>query len=99
MSSPGSASKAVIAERKLAEINRPGSSFKERAEAEKARFKLATDSEYWVCLCFETREQKQEFLTAVGHEDGDKHVDGLALAARLGITLESPRVEWPKPRS
>ena len=66
-----------------------------RGKAEKARFEQVTDSEYWVAFCFETREQKQEFLEKAGLSDeGDKHVDGLAFAKSIGIDIESPRVEW-----
>lgn len=66
-----------------------------RSKAEKARFEQVTDSEYWVAFCFETREQKQEFLEKAGLiDEGDKHVDGLAFAKAIGIDIESPRVQW-----
>lgn len=32
-----------------------GAAFRARREQETARFRNATDSEYWVALCFETR--------------------------------------------
>jgi len=62
----------------------------------KARFRLITDSEFWVCMCFETREQKVEFLRRLKLIDlGDKHIDGLEVAERLGVPLKSPRAKWP----
>lgn len=69
--------------------------FKARAQAEQERFKLATDSEYWVGLCFQTREQKEAFLTAaklIRH--GDKYIDGQLLAQRMGIDLPPAAVPY-----
>lgn len=66
--------------------------FKARAKAEQDRRGTVTDSEFWVALCFETREQKEEFLRRIGAEtEGDKYVDGLVVAQKMGVTLESPR--------
>jgi len=48
-----------------AEVSAVLQGFKDRAKAEQKRFDLATDSEYWVALCFQSREQKEEFLRAV----------------------------------
>ena len=76
------------------------SAFQKRAKVEEARLTQATDSEYWVCFCFETREQKEEFLRKSELlELGDKHIDGLAAAEILGVELETPRVVWPRTRS
>lgn len=63
-------------------------SFKAKNQAEQLRFTVATDSEYWFCLCFQTRAQKVAFLEAMGWMDiGDKYLDGTAVAERLGIDL------------
>ena len=79
---------ARVAENKL-------EAFKARAKAETERRQTATDSEYWVALCFETREQKEEFLEKIGMlAEGDKYVDGLELAKKLGLTLSSPRFSF-----
>lgn len=54
------------------------------------RKRRATDSEFWIGVCFESREQKEQFLAAVGLRpklNGDKYVDGRIMAAKLGITL------------
>lgn len=65
--------------------------FKERAQNENARLLDATDSEFWFSVCFQTREQKEEFLKKAGLFDiGDKYIDGLKVAAKMGINLESP---------
>lgn len=62
--------------------------FAKRAKAERARFNRVTDSEYWFAVCFESREEKDRFLKAVGvHKKmmGDKYLDGRKLAKILGI--------------
>lgn len=69
--------------------------FKARAKAEQARFALATDSEYWVGLCFQTREQKEAFLVAAKLiQHGDKYIDGQVLARRMGIELPAAEVPY-----
>ena len=74
--------------------------FQERAKTEQARLTLATDSEYWVCLCFETRQQKEAFLQRTKLADlGDKHINGLEVAKRLGVPFKpEERVKWPRRR-
>lgn len=65
--------------------------FEERAKQEEVRLQDATDSEFWFAVCFQTREQKEEFLRKMKLLDiGDKYLDGLKVAERLGVTLESP---------
>lgn len=69
--------------------------FKARARAEQERFALATDSEYWVGVCFQTREQKEHFLReAKLLQAGDKYIDGALVAKRLGITLPPAAVPY-----
>lgn len=66
-----------------------------RSKAEQARFALATDSEYWVGLCFQTREQKEHFLReAQLLQAGDKYIDGALLAKRMGIDLPPAAVPY-----
>jgi hypothetical protein len=65
--------------------------FRQRAKNEEQRIYEATDSEYWFCICFQIREQKEEFLRKLGwYEMGDKYLDGVLLAERLGIQLTTP---------
>lgn len=80
------------------ELNGIRIGFVERAKREKARFELVTDSEYWFAACFQTRDQKEKFLKALGIiADGDKYIDGTKLADRLGIDI-GPLVEFPQTR-
>lgn len=70
-----------------------------RAKQEQARFRQATDTEFWLCLCFETREQKEEYLKRSKLDDlGDKHINGLIVAQRQGIPLKSPRPTFREAR-
>ena len=71
------------------------SAFKARAKAEKERFDLVTDSEYWVAVCFQTRAQKEAFLAAVNLlQHGDKYIDGRLLAQRMGVALPPAAVPY-----
>lgn len=64
------------------------SAFIDRRNTEDARFKNATDSEYWFAVCFKTRAHKDAFLEAVNAVRlGDKYLDGHALARLLGVPL------------
>lgn len=74
--------------------------FRNRAKAESDRFALATDSEYWACLCFQSRDQKDVFLAALKIlEFGDKYLDGQLVADRLGVKLPVANVPYkPEPK-
>lgn len=81
----------------LAEVSDLLAGFKERAANETERFDDATDSEYWFCICFQTRDQKDEFLTKVGWmEIGDKYLDGMLVAEVMGIKLEARIPPMPR---
>lgn len=84
----------------LADLNAVQAGFRERYKQESKRFELATDSEYWACICFQTREQKERFLSALKIiEFGDKFLDGQLVAQRLGVDLPSAEVTYnPEPR-
>jgi len=48
----------------------------------------ALDSEYWVAFCFQTREQKEQFLRLAGLIGlGDKYIDGRKAAKLLGCPV------------
>jgi hypothetical protein len=68
--------------------------FRDRLQTELRRFALATDSEYWVCLCFLSRAHKQAFLRATGLDKlGDKYLDGHKAARILDVALPPWNVE------
>ena len=73
------------------EVNEVLEGFKARAKNENARLLEATDSEHWFAVCFQTREMKEEFLRKMDLlKLGDKYLDGLKVAKKLGVALESP---------
>jgi hypothetical protein len=74
--------------------------FAARGSREEQRFLDATDSEYWVALCFQTREQKEEFLHKIGWANlGDKYLDGMLCAEASQIRLTSRLPAVPKLRT
>lgn len=80
-----------LAEDSKREFQALAKSYRERAKAEDKRFTQATDSEYWFCVCFKSREEKDEFLKAAGVKTkimGDKYLEGKHLAASLNINIE-----------
>lgn len=50
----------------LEELGDVEKSFRERMNAESKRFRDMCDTEYWFCVCFTSREQKEEFLKKSG---------------------------------
>lgn len=55
---------------------------KQQAEA----IELANDSEFWFAMYFQTREQKEAFVAALGLKQ-DKYIDGQEAARIMGIAL------------
>lgn len=52
-------------------------------------YRLLVDSEYFLVICFQSREQKEEYLRLKGWDDlGDKYLNGLAIADREGLAIE-----------
>ena len=73
-----------------AELNAMQQGFRDRAKAENERFIRAVDSEFWVCLCFRSREDKEAFLQAANLlKDGDKYLSGYLAAERLGVQFDA----------
>ena len=74
--------------------------FRDRLKAENKRKVDATDSEYWFCVCFQSRAQSEAFLREIGwRKFGDKYLDGVKIAKMMGIELpndEVPYVAEPK---
>lgn len=57
-------------------------------KADRSRFEVAVDSEFWVAIYFQSRVQKDAFLTAMGWLIyGNKYLNGLQLADHQGIIL------------
>jgi hypothetical protein len=70
--------------------------FKTKSQAENARFLDATDSEFWLALCFQNRAQKEQFLRALDLiAEGDKYLDGEVVAEKLGVKLDRAAKQKP----
>lgn len=69
--------------------------FRAKIKNESKRFELATDTEYWACLCFQTREQKEHFLAALNIlQCGDKYLDGQEVADILKIKIPAADLKY-----
>lgn len=61
------------------------------------RFRVARDPDYWVALCFQSREQRDEFLEKTGWgESGTRFLNGLDISRRVGAEI-SPIELTPLP--
>lgn len=79
-----------------AEISEVLQLFKDKSKTENARQLQATDSEFWIAVCFQNRKQKEEFLKALDLlPDGDKYLDGRKVAKAIGLKLEATEKEKP----
>ena len=59
-----------------------------QAKAAQERFRLNTDTDYYLCLCFVSRDQKREFLDRLAMTDlGERFLSGVEVAKRLGVKL------------
>lgn len=81
-----------------AELDAVKSSFQQRAEHETRRRKKATESGYWICLCFQTQAQADAFaLAATGKTD--RFADGVRAARTLRIEIPADDTPFgPGPR-
>jgi hypothetical protein len=72
----------------LADLKALEEGFRKRMADENQRFALATDTEYWCCICFQSRAEKEEFLSKLDIlKYGDKYLDGQQVAEKLGVSL------------
>jgi len=60
--------------------------FRDRAKREEERFRLATDSEYWVAFCFRTPAAPAAFAAALALPVTGRYVSGPALASATAAT-------------
>jgi hypothetical protein len=68
--------------------------FKTRKADEKKLYWDNVDSEYWIAVCFQSREQKDRFLEAMEWDRiGDKYLDGIEVMRAMKIPVgEVPAV-------
>ena len=69
--------------------------FKGKEKTEDARRKNAMESEFYLCVVFQNREQKDAFLKGAGLEGyGDKYLDGVKVAAKMGVAIPETLVRF-----
>ena len=79
----------------VADLSALDAGFRARMKDEGKRFELATDTEYWVCMCFQSRDQKEQFLSELNLlRFGDKYIDGQDVAKELGVNLMTVDVPY-----
>jgi hypothetical protein len=60
----------------------------ERKKATQERFRVATDPEFFLVVCFQSREQKEDFLSQAKWDDlGHKYINGLDVARKMGLDV------------
>jgi len=88
--SVGDEDKRPVGEAKKAEMSEILKKFKAQAKEEQKLFVENVDSEYWVAVCFQSRDQKEKFLELAGWlQYGDKYLDGLEVADAMGIDIKA----------
>lgn len=87
---------ADLEEETLSELGEVEKSFRERMKNENKRFRDMCDTEYWCCVCFTSREQKEEFLQKIGMETDLKYIDGHEMAKAFRKSLKTPDLEFAK---
>lgn len=71
------------------EISEALKAIKEEKKRRREAFRIIVDPEFWFAVCFQSREQKEEFLKLVDwYRLGDKYLDGLELAELLDVDIE-----------
>ena len=80
----------------LEEMGEVEKGFRERMKAENDRFRDMCDTEYWGCLCFKSRAQKEEFLQSVGMETDLKYIDGREMARAVKRPVRTPDLQFAK---
>lgn len=87
----GEESKPPAAEEARQEVSAALSAFRARDASERKRREKVTDSEFWFCACFASREDKEAFLKAVGLlRKADKYIDGYELAKAVRVDMAEP---------
>ncbi len=79
------------------ELSETLKAFKKRAKDENYRMQNATDSEHWIAVSFQTRDQKEAFLKSMDWlKFGDKYLDGEELAKQQAIELPASPLKMPR---
>ena len=77
----------------IAELNEVEKGFRERMKQENSRFRDMCDTEYWFCVCFTSREQREEFMRKAGLPTDEKYIDGREMAKAFRKSIKTPDIE------
>lgn len=80
----------------LEDLGEVEKSFRERMKKENKRFLDMCDTEYWFCVCFTSRAQKEELLKLLKMDVDEKYIDGRELAKAIKKELKTPDLTFAK---
>lgn len=70
------------------EISAALAAIKAEKKQRRDQYRTLTDPNFYLVVCFQSTDQKDEFLLASGWaEEGAKYLDGLEIAAKLGVDV------------
>lgn len=76
----------------LAEAQAIREAFQAKYRGELDNFRVQDSTNYWFLVCFQTQEQKEQFLSQAGWPTdgigGQRYLNGLALARALGLDIQ-----------
>lgn len=78
----------------IAELNEVEKGFRERMKQGNSRFRDMCDTEYWFCVCFTSREQREEFMRKAGLPTDEKYIDGREMAKAFRKSIKTPDIEF-----
>jgi hypothetical protein len=78
------------------ELNELQVAFREKAKAEKDMQVKNTDSEFWSCVVFKTKEQRDSFLKLLNiNEEDAQYINGQKLIKALELRIEQIEEKAP----
>ena len=70
------------------EISATLAAIKAEKKQRRDQYRVLTDPNFYLVVCFQSTDQRDEFLSKAGWaEPGAKYLDGLELAAQLGVDV------------
>lgn len=80
----------------LEELGEVEQSFRERMSAENKRFRDMCDTEYWCCICFTSRAQKEEFLESLEFDGDLKYIEGKEFARAVKRPVKTEDLKFAR---
>lgn len=94
MEDPAVGTMEELEESTIAELSEVEKGFRERMKQENNRFRDMCDTEYWFCVCFTSRAQREEFMKKVGLPTDEKYIDGREMAKAFRKSIKTPDLEF-----